>query len=150
MSECKRCTVAVGDNDEECGMPLPCPDHPREVVSAYAEWDDPDAFRVFLMYSDDSVEAVEAEYHVGGEWTLNQRLYYAMVRDNPKDFVGRPADRGEIGWDKEPPAKRAAKAVNAELKRIAKGEPPPDPQEVTLWLQAATMMMPRKAARARR
>lgn len=25
-----RCTVAVGENDEECGMPLPCPDHDSE------------------------------------------------------------------------------------------------------------------------
>ncbi len=149
MSERNCCTVAVGDNDEECGMPLPCPDHPREVVNACAEWDDPHAFRVFLMYSDDTSEVVEAEYHHSGEWTLNQRLFYAMQYDNPKDFVGREVDR-DLGWDKEPPAKRAAKAANKELKRIAKGEPPPDKQKTALGLQIMAMMMPRKAARGHR
>ncbi len=119
-------------DDEETGAE-------RKIVDAYAEWDDPDAFRVFLMYDNDDTEPVEAEYWHFGEWTLNQRLFYAMVRDNPKDFVGRPADR-EIGWLKEPPAKRAAKAVNKELARIAKGEPPPDLQTVNMGLQIAEMM----------
>lgn len=129
-------------------MPLPCPDHPRTVVDAYAEWDDPHAFRVFLMFSDDTTEPVEAEYHHFGEWTLNQRLFAAMMRDNPKDFIGRPADR-EIGWGKEPPAKRAAKAVKKELARIAKGEPPPDMQRINMGLQIAAMMRPKKARAAR-
>lgn len=149
MSERKCCMAAVRDNDEECGMPLPCPDHPREAVNAYAEWDDPDAFRVFLMYSDDTSEPVEAEYHTQGEWTLNQRLYYAMVLANPRDFVGKPTSR-EIGWPTKPPAERAAKAANKELKRIAKGEPPPDPIATADGLRFATIAMPRKAARARR
>jgi hypothetical protein len=142
-----RCTVAVGDNDEECGMPLPCPDHPRTIEDVYAEWDDPDAFRVFLMYSDNTTEPIKAEYHHADEWTLNQRLFAAMIHDNPKDFVGQKA--GEIGWERRPPAVRAAKAVKKELARIAKGEPPPDMQKVSLGLQIATMMMPRKAKRGR-
>lgn len=113
-----------------------------KIVEAYAEWDDPDAFRVFLRYESkdglrEETVPLEAEYMPNG--TVEQRLYYAAVYANPGDFVGRPADR-EIGWEKEPPAKRAAKACNAELKRIAKGEAPPDPQAVSLGLQLAAVM----------
>ena len=124
-----------------------------KIVEAFAEWDDPDAFRVFLRYEGEENEdgdireetvPLEADYSASGEMAIEQRLYWATMYANPKDFVGRVVDR-DLGWERKPPAERAAKACNAELERIAKGEPQPDRSKTAMDVQIATLMMPRKA-----
>jgi hypothetical protein len=115
-----------------------------KIVEAFAEWDDPDAFRVFLVREVDGEDGIERDDGTPMEAvytgdSVEQRLFFAAMGACPKDFVGRDAGR-EIGWPKEAPAKRVAKAVNAELKRIEKGDPPPDPHAVSMGLQIAKIM----------
>lgn len=119
-----------------------------KIVDAYAEWDDPHAFRVFLVREGedgqpdlDNAKPMEAVHDFGDECeSIEGRLYRAAFVKCAKDFVGVTALRGPIGWPKEGPAKRVAKAVKAELARIEKGEPCPTKGAV----QLATMLVPKR------
>lgn len=121
-----------------------------KIVDAYAEWDDPDAFRVFLVREDehgnadlDNAKPMEAVHDFGDECaTVEGRLYRAAFVRCARDFAGRPVDR-VLGWSKEAPAKRVAKAVKSELARIENGEPGPSAQAVRL----AIMLLPRKGGK---
>ena len=100
----------------------------RKIVDAFAEWDDPDAFRVYLVREGeegnlDLAKPMEAVIVDGG--AVECRLYKAVFCANPKDFRRQDHER-LLGFNREAPAKRAAKAVKRELAKTAKGEPGPD------------------------
>lgn len=81
-------------------------------VDACAEWDDPEAFRVYLLQDGDAEPVALKKIHSGT--TTMARLYRAAFAANARDFVGIPAQGRDLGWSKEAPAKRAAKACRAE------------------------------------
>ncbi len=103
----------------------------RRYTDAIVEWDDPEAFRVYLIPEDGEPVALE-KVHMGA--TTMARLYRATFAANARDFVDMPAQGRDLGWPKEAPAKRAAKACRAELKRIAEGLPGVD--DATLGMAA--------------
>jgi hypothetical protein len=109
------------------------------IVDAFAEWDDPHAFRVFLIREKDGEQddgaPMEAVHGVDPlDDPIEARLYKAAFCAHPKDFRGE-YDR-VLGFKTRTPAERAAKAVKKELKRIEKGEPGPD----NLSMQLACMI----------
>lgn len=115
------------------------------VTDAYAEWDDPNAFRVYLVRDDDTAKPMKAHYRDDG--TVEARLYRAAFLKCPKDFINTEISVGAVGWPTAASAKRVAKAVNAELKRIAKGEPGPTDADISFAAQIARIMKPKKKAR---
>ena len=104
--------------------------------SAYAEFDyEANEFRVFLTRTDDKdSDQLRSEFE--GD-ALMVRLYKAAFVACPKDIGNLKITPGklECGWDKNPPAQRVAKAVERELGRIAKGDPPISEAVVQLALQ---------------
>jgi len=98
------------------------------IVDAHHEWDDRDGkFRVYLVRADgeggddfDSAKPMQSE--ILGE-SIEARLYRAAFCAHPKDFRGE--HERVLGFDKEPPAKRAAAAVKKELKAVAAGKDGP-------------------------
>lgn len=118
-----------------------------KYIDAFADWDakcsDFNGFRVFLVPEQNPPEDEEADWEeMPGEFlraehgeSLMARLYLAAFVANPKDFRGHTVDQREVGFDKSPKAKRAAKAVKEELARIAKGEP--GPSDVAVQFAAA-------------
>ena len=98
------------------------------IIHAYPEWDDRDGkFRVYLVRADgeggddfDSAKPMQSE--ILGE-SIEARLYRAAFCAHPKDFRGE--HERVLGFDKEPPAKRAAAAVKKELKAVAAGKDGP-------------------------
>lgn len=124
-------------------------DSKGKIVDAYAEWDDPHAFRVFLVREDqdghpdlDNAKPMESKIETGDVCaTVEGRLYRAAMIRCTKDFVG-VRDK-VLGWPKKAPAERVAKAVSRELDRIAKGEPCP----TAAALQLVLMLLPRGGRR---
>jgi hypothetical protein len=57
--------------------------------------------------------------------SLEARLYFAAFIACPKDLGRLDATQKEVYFDREPPAKRVARAVERELKAIRKGVKPP-------------------------
>lgn len=109
---------------------------PNKYTDAIAEWDDrARLFRVYLMPELMPEVAGDAEHdpepkpleavHFESDGDTECRLYKAAFCACPRD-IGRLSAGREIGWEKEAPAKRVAKAVKRELKRIDKGMPGPD------------------------
>lgn len=117
----------------------------RKILEAVASgaWAEGGLCRVCLIREDengepedlDSAEPMKAE--LDSLYPIETRLYQAAVCAHPKDFGSGDAQDSEIRFAKEAAAKRCAKAVNAELKRIEKGEPGPS----NVALQFAAMMM---------
>lgn len=114
-----------------------------KIVEAFAEWDDPHAFRVFLAREDadgfpdmDSATPMESVLDTETE-TVEGRLYRAVILACARDIAHQQYER-VLGWPTEAPAKRAAKAVNAELARIAKGEPGPSTVAIQFALAAVS------------
>jgi hypothetical protein len=123
-----------------------------KIIDAFAEWDDPHAFRVFLVREEPDDESeledpqpMEAVFGLDS-WDdpIEARLYKAAFVACWKDLAGRPAVDRVLGFEKEAAAKRVAKAVKAELKRIEKGEPGPTDEAVSLTAQ----MLRKKGRRA--
>jgi hypothetical protein len=58
------------------------------IIDAYAEWDDPHAFRVYLVEEYDEFEnkPLKASYT---ENDTHGRLFRACFLANPKDFAGQ-------------------------------------------------------------
>ncbi len=108
-----------------------------KVVGAYAEWDDPTCFRVYLVRDDDSdPEPLRSGLFGAGE---HVRLYRAAIAANARDFTQDARER-LVGFEKEAQAKRAAVAVKRELKRIEKGEPPIDDHALYMAAQIGQML----------
>lgn len=123
----------------------------QPYVEAYAMWDDPDCFRVYprredAPRDDDDVSPEPLpkpmEAVLLGE-SVEVRLYRAAYLACSRDFTG--AHARVLGFKTEAAAKRVARAVNAEIKRIAKGQPPPTTE--ALGLVAALAMAPRRGRR---
>ena len=119
----------------------------RKVVDVCVEWDDPKAYRVFLLREGDdwdNASPLEAAYGSDSlDDPLMVRLYQAAYCDNPKDFAGRDV-RHDLGWEKDAPAKRAAKAVKKELKRIEAGEPGPTREQIAWAAQIGRALARRR------
>lgn len=109
----------------------------RGIVDAVAEWDYRDqTFRVYLMREgDDEGQPLQAAITDG---SLDTRLYRAALCANAKDFTG--AHERVVGFEKEAAARRCAKAVKVELKRIAKGEPPVSDHTLSMAAQIAQIL----------
>lgn len=99
----------------------------RKIVDAVVAWDDPHAWRVYLVREGDEnldlAQPMDTVIADGG--AVECRLYKAVFCANPKDFRNQEHER-LLGFETEAPARRAAKVVKKELARIAKGEPEPD------------------------
>lgn len=115
----------------------------RKIVDAFAEWDDPHAFRVYLLRDGDDIDAalpMEAVHEVLGADALLARLYKAAFVANAKDFAGRDAIDRVLGWPTKAPAERCVKAVKRELRRLEEGKPGPSNEAI----QIALMLLPKK------
>ena len=114
----------------------------NQIIDAIAEWDDRgQTFRVYLTREgQDESQPMEARLT---EETIESRLYRAAFMKCYKDFLDKPHER-VLGFEKEAAAKRVAKAVNAELKRVAKGEPGPTLHQVSMTAQIAGIMSGKK------
>jgi len=108
-----------------------------KINGVFAEWDDPKAFRVYLISEDGESEPLRAAFM---DESLHCRLFQACFLANPKDFAGQSVEDRLVGWSKEAPAKRAVKAVQKELKKIAKGEPGPTREQVSFAAQLALIL----------
>lgn len=123
-------------------------------TDAFAEWDDAaHLFRVYLVpvvpEDDDDFDPIEQAKPMEPEYigaSFETRLHRATFIACPKDIgalkVGDP-----LGWPKEAPAKRVAKAVKAEIARAVKGEPGPDDATVAWAAQIAKMLGSGKRSR---
>lgn len=111
----------------------------NDIISAYHEWDDPHAFRVYLVREGgpDAGEPMEAVYT--GD-SVECRLFRAAFLKCYKDLAHQEVGEPVLGFQKEAAAKRVAKAVNAEIKRIKKGEPPMTDEQFAIGLQIAKLM----------
>lgn len=90
-------------------------------IDAFAEWDDPHAFRVYLSTDiDEDPIPMCAEY---SGTSVEARLYRAAFVACPKDLGSLTSAGGPLGWPKAAPAKRVAAAVRKELGRIKRGLP---------------------------
>ena len=133
---------------------MPTTNEPGPIVDAYAGWDDSgSAFRVYLVREDtedgatfanlDHARPMRAVHGVDPlDDAVEARLYKAAFLRCAKDIAHLSAGTRELGWDREPPAKRVAAAVKKELAAIAKGKPGPTDDAIRLVLA----LLPRKGA----
>lgn len=129
-------------------------------VDAYAEWDDPHAFRVFLVLGDQhpGLDPIDCDDEdclcchesvampaFGGtdDGTIESRLYRAAFVACPKDIAKLTVDRRALDFATKPPAERVARAVKKELAAIAAGKPGP----TDFAIQVALLRVPRKGRR---
>lgn len=124
-----------------------------KIVDAYVEWDDPRAFRVYLIREVtrndgdgpclDLDDGTPMESVMTGDG-VEARLYRAAFLHATKDVARLDACDRVLGWATEAPAKRVAKAVKVELARIEKGEPAPSIEAIQI---AIASLPKRKPAR---
>lgn len=119
-----------------------------KITDVYVEWDDPHAFRVFLVRDGDMdhAEPMSGAGHVE-RGSVEERLFRAAFVKTPKDFMDQPACEKSLGWPKKGPADRVLKAVRAELVRIDRGEPAVDDGTVSMAAQIAKILYSKKGRR---
>ncbi len=116
-----------------------------KITDVYVEWDDPRAFRVYLVRAggEDDARPMRNVGHAQ-RGSVEERLVRAAFVKNPKDFMSIPMHEQSLGWSKKGPAERAAKAVKTELVRIERGEPEVDDATVNMAAQLAKVMYAKK------
>ncbi len=117
-----------------------------KIVDVYHEWDDPHAFRVFLVREGGPEEGEPMEAVYLGD-SIECRLFRAAFVKCYRDLGKQDAIDRVLGFEKEAAAKRVAAAVKAELKRIEKGEPAMTQQDVAWAVQIAKAMTSKRRGR---
>jgi hypothetical protein len=116
------------------------------IVDVYHEWDDPHAFRVYLVREGGPEEGEPMEAVYAGD-SVECRLFRAAFVKCHKDLGPQDACDRVLGFEKEAAAKRVAAAVKKELKAIEKGAPAMSDEQFSLAVQIAKMLAPKRRTR---
>jgi hypothetical protein len=100
-------------------------------AGAVVDWiEDGDFAGYAVMLDDGSLEPpvmpIPSAFEINNpSMSIEARLYFAAFIACPKDLGRLDLQQRKVYFDREPPAKRVARAVARELKAIKKGAPPP-------------------------